>query len=485
MFKSIKARIILGIMLVSLIVYVITNAIIWGVFEGSLKSYIADDMEKIKSIAFKEVEQQYMNYNMKNFIGMKNKLLPVLNNINKRYGCYISIDEDENNNTAFTGRVLNENHKQNILMESGKRASILYMELVQEGFHATFTYPMLINNEYRGTLVIQQNYWGEYSNNRRIMLQIVIAEALLYIIMLGIIFLWLTKMTRSLKDLSEGMMLIGEGDYTTELAVAGSDEIANLAEHFNRMQDRITKQMEQLYIEKKRIGQLERETKDFFNYATHEMKTPITAIKGYGELLEQGKVEENTKGKIYSRIVLEADRIDNLIKNMLIVARGRENIEQVYENFSIKTLLLEVREELELTLEKEGIQIDVNIMDMEIYAVREEVRVVFKNLMENGIKYSRDKRVYIENNNNIPFCISVRNSIFPIPEKLREHLLEPFVKYNYGVMERVSSGLGLFICGELLDKNNGKIAYYIKEDEICFVIEFFNKENQGSLHISS
>ena len=308
------------------------------------------------------------------------------------------------------------------------------------------------------------------------MLQIVMFEAILYIAMLGIIFLMLAKMTKSLKELSEGMKLIGEGNYTTELSVGGSDEIANLAERFNRMQDRITKQMEQLYIEKKRIGQLERETKDFFNYATHEMKTPITAIKGYGELLEQGKVEENSKKKIYSRIVLEADRINNLIKNMLIIARGRENIEQVYENFSIRTLILEMREELELTLEKEGIQINVNIMDLKIYAVKEEVRVVFKNLMENGVKYSRDKRIYIENINNSPFYISVRNSILLIPEKLREHLLEPFVKYNYGEKERVSSGLGLFICSELLDKNNGKLTYDIKENEICFIVEFFKKE---------
>ncbi len=476
MFKSIKTRITLGIMLVSLIVYIITNGIIWGVFKENLKSYIADDMEKMKSIAFKEVEQQYMNYTMEDNNAVKDKLLPVLNNVNKRYGCYISIDDDENNNTVFTGRLLNEAHKQSILMESGKRASILYMELVPEGFHASFTYPMFINNEYRGTLVLQQNYWGEYSNYRRIMLQIVMFEAILYIAMLGIIFLMLAKMTKSLKELSEGMKLIGEGNYTTELSVGGSDEIANLAERFNRMQDRITKQMEQLYIEKKRIGQLERETKDFFNYATHEMKTPITAIKGYGELLEQGKVEENSKKKIYSRIVLEADRINNLIKNMLIIARGRENIEQVYENFSIRTLILEMREELELTLEKEGIQINVNIMDLKIYAVKEEVRVVFKNLMENGVKYSRDKRIYIENINNSPFYISVRNSILQIPEKLREHLLEPFVKYNYGEKERVSSGLGLFICSELLDKNNGKLTYDIKENEICFIVEFFKKE---------
>lgn len=473
MFKSIKTKIILGIMLVSLMIYVITNVVMWGVFKENLKRYITGDMDKIKSIVYREIEQLYTYDSLEKSIRIKDKLLPLLNEINKGYSCYISIDEDENNNIAFTGRAWNEVYKKNILTESRKKSSILYMSLAKEGFYATYSYPLFINNDYRGTLVLQKNYGDEYNNYKKIMTQIVLVEAVLYIMMLLILFLWLTRITRSLKDLSAGMKLVGEGDYTKELAATGNDEIANLAEHFNRMQDRITKQMEQLYIEKKRIEQLERDTKDFFNYATHEMKTPITAIKGYGELLEQGGVEVITRRKIYSRIVLEADRIHNLIGNMLIVARGREKIEQVFESFNIRTLLLDMREEFELALEKEQVQIEVSVMDGQIYGVKEEIRTVFKNLIENGIKYSKDKRVYIENIHNNPFMIIVRNKSLPIPEKLREHLLEPFVKYNYGDIERVSSGLGLFICSELLARNNGKINYNINEDEICFILEFF------------
>ncbi|MDF2674657.1 MAG: two-component sensor histidine kinase [Clostridiales bacterium] len=474
MFKSVRSKIILGIVLVSLMVHVITNAIMWAVFRENLKRYISNDMDKIKSITYKEVEQQYIYDSLEEGNTIKDKLLPMLNTVNKRYGCYISIDEDENNNIAFTGRVLNEIHKRDILIESKQKASILYMSLVEKGFYATYTYPMFIKDDYKGTLVLQKNYGDEYLNYKKIMTQIIIVETILYIIMLVILFLWLAKITSSLKELSGGMKLIGEGDYTRELPVRGNDEIANLTEHFNRMQGRITKQMEQLYIEKKRIEELERETKDFFNYATHEMKTPITAIKGYGELLDQGGIEEDKQRKIYSRIILEANRIYTLIGNMLIVARGMGKIEQVCESFNIKALLIEMTKELELTLEKEQVQIEVGIVDKQIYGVKEEIRVVFKNLIENGIKYSRDKKVYIENINNNPYIIRIRNSTLPIPDKIREHLLEPFVKYNYGDIEMVSSGLGLFICSELLTRNNGKITYEINEDEIFFIVEFLD-----------
>jgi signal transduction histidine kinase len=237
------------------------------------------------------------------------------------------------------------------------------------------------------------------------------------------------------------------------------------------MQKKINKQMEQLYIEKKREEELDAETKNFFNYATHEMKTPITAIKGYGELLEQGAVEENLKNKMYSRIVLEANRIDNLVRNMLVIARGREIIEQKSEEFNLKELIEEMTTESELLLEKEKVRIVLSLEDVIINAVKEEFRIAFKNLIENAIKYSLDKMVYIQTVDNNPYSIAIKNNCGLIPEKLREHLFEPFIKYNYGNIEKVSSGLGLFICKELLEKNNAKIYYEIGEENISFVVE--------------
>lgn len=471
MFKTIKGRIIFGIAIVSFGILIITNFTIWKVFRENLKKYIISDMDKIKSIAYGEMEQLYINDSGKEELNIKDKLVPILVKINRRYDSYISIDSDENTNIAFTGRLINEALKKSILPDSGGKASVLYTVLDEQGFYATYTYPIFVMDKYRGTLVLQKNYTGEYNNYKKIMTQITALEAILYIIMLLILYLWLKSITKSLKDLSRGMKLIEEGNYAGELKVKGSDEIASLARHFNSMQRKITKQMEQLYIENKRIEELDRKTKDFFNYATHEMKTPITAIKGYGELLEQGGVEEDKQRKIYLRIVMEADRIHNLIQNMLVIARGKEKVEQAAEHFNIRTLIMDMTKELEIALEKEGVEIDVNIMDGEIYAIKEEIRAVFKNLIDNGIKYSKDKKVHIENLDNDPRVIKVRNKCSPIPEKLKEHLLDPFIKYNFGNLEKVSSGLGLFICRELLAKNKGEILYEIGEEEICFIVK--------------
>gem|GEM_PF-1175203 len=474
MIKTIKGKIIGGLVLTSLVVHVITNAMIWKVFEDNLEKYIINDIDKIKSIAFKEIYEQYTSDFTESNGDIKESLLPILNTMNKRYDSYISIDWDEKNNIAFTGRELNNNYKGDILIESGKKAVILYTVLDKQVFFATYAYPIYIEKNYKGTLVLQKNYTKDYTEYKKIMNQILVVEGILYIIMLLVLLIWLTKTTKSLKYLARGMELVGEGNYTGELELKGNDEVANLTKHFNRMQHKIINQMEQLSIEKNRIELLEKNTNNFFNYATHEMKTPVTALKGYGELLEEGEIDEETQKKIYQRIRIEADRIHKLVQNMLIVASGKEKINPKYESFNIKTLILEMIEELEFILNREQVKIEIDIKDAYIYAIKEEIRIAFKNLIENGIKHSSDKNIYIKSYNENPFKITVCNKCRPMPEKLKNHLLEPFIKYNYEDLQLVSSGLGLFICKELLSKNNAEITYSIVEDNICFSIEFIN-----------
>lgn len=469
--KTLKGKLITGITIVSLTILIITSLTIWKVFKSNLKNYIISDMDRIKSIALNEIEATYQGDSLKADVDLKDKLLLPFNTINKKYNCYISLDEDENTNISFTGQIILESYKREILKNSKQKASLLYLVLNKQGYFATYSYPIHISDIYRGTLILQKNYGAEYSNYKKIMLQIITIEGILYIIMLTILLFWFTNVTRALKDLTLGMKQIEAGNYILPLEIKGNDEISLLTKHFNLMQNKINKQMEQLYIEKKKEEELDAETKNFFNYATHEMKTPITAIKGYGELLEQGNVEENLRNKMYSRIVLEANRIDNLVRNMLVIARGKGRIEQKSEVLNLKELIEEMAIESEMLLEKEKVKISLCLADIKINAAKEELRIAFKNLIENAIKYSLDKMIYIYNLENNPYTIVIKNSCLPIPDKIREHLFEPFVKYNYGNIEKVSSGLGLFICKELLEKNNAKICYKTDEENISFIVE--------------
>ncbi|MBU5438032.1 HAMP domain-containing histidine kinase [Tissierella sp. MSJ-40] len=295
--------------------------------------------------------------------------------------------------------------------------------------------------------------------------------------MIFIIYLWLKKITYSLSHLADGMVFVGKGDFSNRLEVRSKDEVASLINHFNMMQDRIEEQMDYLQLEKKKIEELEKSSRDFFNYATHEMKTPITAIIGYTQLLQKGDIDEEVKEKVYNRIIAESKRLHKMVQNMLVVARSKEMQTYTPQSFNIKHLLIRIVHEFQLAFKKQNIEINLKSEDAVVFAIEEEIRSILLNLIDNGIKYSQDGKIDIGckcKDDNI--YIAVENKCSPIPQEIRENLFDSFIKYNYGNHKQISSGLGLFICRELAEKNDAQINYTINDDRICFSIELAKGE---------
>jgi signal transduction histidine kinase len=471
MLKTIRGKITIGVVITSLSVLVIINIIIWGIFEKNLQTFIKNDMEKIRTITFSEMKTQYLISNDTTSFNNKSELWPILNNINKQYDIYASVNDDRNNYKQFTGKLLEEKYTEKIIKDSDKKSSLLYIHNEKPVFYATYAYPMYVGDNYVGTLVFQKDYLSEYKGSINLMTKIVFIQSLLFIAMILIIYFWLKKTTKSLNTLATGMTFVGQGDFSTRLETKSSDEVASLIHHFNRMQDQIEAQMECLQLEKKKIEQLEKSSRNFFNYATHEMKTPVTAIIGYTQLLQKGEMDKEVTERAHNRIIAESKRMHTMVQNMLVVARGKERQRYPAQNFNIKELLTQIIYEFELMFEKQKIDINLNSNDAVIFAVKEDIRTILVNLIDNGIKYSEDGRINIQCKCENNVYIIIENKCLPIPKEIKENLLEPFTKYNYGDHTQVSSGLGLFICKELAKKNNAYITYKVDEGKICFMIE--------------
>lgn len=470
MIKTLRGKILLGIVLVVLAIYIFINVLIWSVFEKNLERYIINDLDKIKSITNTEIIQYIEKGEIRKY--NENKVLPKLEEYSSSYKSYISVDKAGKDSILFSGKLIDTKEKEDIIRESNEKSAIVNICTKDKKLYATYAYPIYDEESYVGTLTLQKDYTEEYASYKKIMIQIILVQALFYLLMLGVIYIWLARTTDSLKKLAQGMNKVGKGDYTQRLHIKGHDEITMLAYYFNQMQEKIVNQIEDIYIEKKKIENLEIERKNFFNYATHEMKTPLTAIKGYGELLEQDKLDDETTKRIAKRIILESERMHTLVKNMLVVARGKEHIAEQYENFDVKELIEEVIKEYEVILEKEKKRISLEISKCEVNAVKEEIRTVIGNLIDNAIKYSAEQDIFISSNKNNPNDFMFFNKIELLPLEIKENLLKPFVKYNYGDYTKVSSGLGLFICSELSNKNDALISYEVKEQFIYFTLSF-------------
>ncbi|WBW99024.1 HAMP domain-containing sensor histidine kinase [Oceanirhabdus sp. W0125-5] len=470
-FKTLRGKIILGVLFISIVVVSLINITVWRVFQDNFKKSIINDMMAIKHITRLEISR---NYNLESTMSSnKGKVLSILNDINNQYDIYISIDNNSEQNIAFTGVLLDERDKINILIESNEKQSLLYLNSEGGKFYVSYSYPMYDEGKYIGTLVLQKSYLELYNDYKLLLLKIILIQCILFLLMILIINIWLKKTTVSLKILAKGISDVGDGDFTNRLEVKGKDEVAILVHHFNSMQERILSQIQHLKKEKKRVEELEKSTKKFFNCATHEMRTPLTAISGYTQLLQQNTLNEQQVQRSYKRLSIEGKRLSNMVENMLVLAKGKEKIIHEPEYFDVKNLLIDVIEGFEFISEKRKINFKVNERSAMVFAAEEDIRKVFINLIDNGVKYSKDDKINVKCEYNDKAIITIENKCGEIPSNIKDNLFEPFTKYNYGDNTQVSSGLGLVICRELVNKNNGKINYEFHEGNISFKVELY------------
>lgn len=127
---------------------------------------------------------------------------------------------------------------------------------------------------------------------------------------------------RSVKKLSEG-------DFEIALEVKSNDEIGVLSREFISMKQKIKNQIDTINKEKDKVLKLEKARREFFNNVTHELKTPLTAIAGYGEmLLDEDVRDEEFKKRAGERICMESERLHELVVDLINVSKGMDVIEK-------------------------------------------------------------------------------------------------------------------------------------------------------------
>lgn len=423
------------------------------------------------SIIHYGLERQVINPQGNINLYNRSNLWSVMNKENLQYDIYLSIKYDSDDYIQFAGDIIDKKSTEKIMEDSDKKSSLLYIHNEGTRYFATYSYPVYLKDKYIGIFVFQKDYLAQYNNNKYLMTRILVIQFILFIIMILVNFIWLKKSTNSLNTLLKGIRFIGEGEFSNRLEAKSNDEVAIIIHHFNKMQDQISTQMEYLQQEKIKSEKLEKASRNFFNYATHEMKTPITSITGYAQLLSQSKIDDKTKDRAYERIITEADRMNKMVQNMLIVAKGKEIEKEHYEYFDLNELMSKIIKEYEVIYNRGKIELNLENESIIILSSEEEIRAVILNLIDNAIKYSVDGQIKIRSYLDNYAYITLENKTLPIPEGIKNTLFEPFVKYNHGNQKQASSGLGLYICRELIEKNNGKLNYNLYGDIISFTIK--------------
>ena len=218
------------------------------------------------------------------------------------------------------------------------------------------------------------------------------------------------------------------------------------------------------------IRKIEIEKQDFFINASHELKTPLTSILGYSELLinmsEKDK-KEDKKTDFIKRINSEALRMKELVLNMLTLSRMEANWhETVDEKIDIKDIILNVFESNRIKALKKNINIDLEIEPSIIIANKEKITEVVNNLVDNAIKYTDDGgniKITLKNNGD-KATFTVKDNGCGIENKYLNRIFERFFRVkNEKYLKVQGTGLGLTIVKNICAHYNADI--YINSEE--------------------
>lgn len=299
------------------------------------------------------------------------------------------------------------------------------------------------------------------------MLVTVIATICFFIIYF---LLFIKRIVKDMTYISDRIIDIADGKSDEKIIIERQDEIGEIAGRINEM----TEQINQLITSERDALQ---SNKDLIACVAHDLRTPITSVKGYLDLALDNKHYDLEQRQKYVRIAqTKANRLEYLIHDLfnytkltsgeITLHRSKIDLVQLVEQMVEEFYPLFQEEELECTTKYNISYLEMN-MDGELIA-----RAV-QNLLSNAIKYGKDgKHVYVELE-----CleqevqIRVTNYGLVIPEESIKHLFDKFYRVERSRNVKTGgTGLGLNIAQEIVHLHGGRIQVTSGASGTCFTI---------------
>jgi Signal transduction histidine kinase len=214
---------------------------------------------------------------------------------------------------------------------------------------------------------------------------------------------------------------------------------------------------------------LARQKTDFVSNVSHELKTPLTSIRMFSELLAEGRINDPLKQRSYlSIITAETARLSRLINNVLDFARiERGEKKYHFQTCDLNSLLRDTAETYRPHLEANGFQFDCELPDFPLIVNgdRDALAQVIVNLLSNAEKYSDGRKeisVRLEQQTNpLPHVeVKVLDRGLGVPDGSEEKIFEQFYRAHDSLSSGIQgSGLGLTLARQIARAHGGEVVY--------------------------
>lgn len=307
-----------------------------------------------------------------------------------------------------------------------------------------------------------------YEERDRQLKDILLTDIIILAVSFVIISIFSIYVTKPIKELNKTSKKISSGKFNERVNINSKDEIGELAESFNAMANQVENRITELNLSVKQKD-------DFINGFTHELKTPMTAIMGYADLLRLKKCDEELSKKALNYIYAEAKRLENLsFKLMNLMSLSEEKIE--LKEIEIKGFVNKIIKSEDFTLTNNIIE--TNVKEYYVLGDRELLEVVMRNLIENANKAEpKDNKILIKGEilENKKYRIHVIDKGKGIPKRHLERVTEDFYMVDKSRSRaNGGSGIGLSLVKKILKLHNSNI--YIESEENVGTTVYFDLE---------
>ena len=266
------------------------------------------------------------------------------------------------------------------------------------------------------------------------------------------------SITLPIRQMKETAEQIARGNFSRRVRIKSGDELGELADSLNAMVDELQQKIEDL-------RRMDRVRTDFVANVSHELKTPLTLIKGYAETLQGEAIGDRAKaGRFVSIIKEHADRLGNIVDDLLSLSELESSKDRIDRTpFDLKKLVGDVTLGFGHALASKKLTLTVNSQgnDLTINADRNKIEQVLVNLIDNAVKYTPESgRIEVSVVGlDRQIRIVARDTGIGIAKEHLDRIFERFYRADKARSRELGgTGLGLSIAKHIILAHKGEIA---------------------------
>ncbi len=308
-----------------------------------------------------------------------------------------------------------------------------------------------------GAIFLHYDMTGVYHSINRIYLDTAASAAAAVAVVVPIVYVITKNITRPVSHIREVVTAFTGGKFERRVELKHDDELGQLGRSFNLMADE--------------LASLEETRRSFVANVSHELRSPLTSMRGFLEAMEDGTIPADEHDKYIEIVLDETRRMSGMVNELLDVARIESGQYKLnFSVFDINELIRRVIITFETRVAAKGLNVDISSDEDPIMvdADRDRIGQVLHNLIDNSIKFSRQDGgcigVRCRCDKHLVY-ISVSDNGCGIPEKDLPHIFDRFYKANraHTYANHSGTGIGLSIAKLVLEQHGQQIS--VSSDE--------------------